>query len=141
MTELDFSHVFSLNLVNSEANHKVGYNLGFLVGLTDNLNRLVDIEQDFLEALQEVELVLLFVQIVEHTAANTLDTEAYPFLKKLFYAENHRGSADKHIEVARIAVLKRCEPEELFHKLVRVDAALQINCDFETVKSCFVTDI
>ena len=56
MTQLDFGYIFCLNFINSEADHKVGYNLFFLLGFADNLDSLINIKQNLLHTLKAVEL-------------------------------------------------------------------------------------
>ena len=51
VAQLNFRHIFRLDLADAEANHQVGDHLFFLLGLPDDGHRLVDIQQDFLEAL------------------------------------------------------------------------------------------
>ena len=50
VAQLDFSHEFCLDLIDTEANHQVGDDLCFLLGLADDGDGLVDIQQDALEA-------------------------------------------------------------------------------------------
>ena len=141
MAQLDLGYILRLNLIDAEANHQVRYNLDLLVGLADNLDRLVDIEKDFFKSLQKVQPLSLFGAIIEGTALDTLNTESNPLVKQFFYSENTRNTCDKHVEVAGVAVLEGGQLEELCHQLVGVGAALEVNCYFETVKTCFVADI
>ena len=51
VAELDLRHVLRLDLVDAEADHQVGDDLGVLLGLPDDLDGLIDVQQDPLEAL------------------------------------------------------------------------------------------
>ena len=48
MTEFYFRNVFRLDLVDTEADHKVWHDLFFLFGFTDDFNCLIYIKQNFL---------------------------------------------------------------------------------------------
>ena len=52
--QLDLRHIFRLDLVDAEADHQIGDDLGFLLRLPDNADGLVNIQQDALQALQQV---------------------------------------------------------------------------------------
>ena len=51
ISQLDFSHIFSLKLVDAEANHKIRHNESVFLCFTDDFDSLVDIEKDFLKTL------------------------------------------------------------------------------------------
>ena len=51
VAELDLRHVLRLDLVDAEADHQVGDDLGLLLCLPDDLDGLIDVQQDPLEAL------------------------------------------------------------------------------------------
>ncbi len=46
VAELDLRHVLGLHLVDAEADHQVGDDLGLALGLADDGDGLVDVEQD-----------------------------------------------------------------------------------------------
>ena len=75
-------------------------------GLADDFNRLVDIEQDFAQTEQQMQLVLLLVEIKEHTAANAFGAPRRPLIEQLGYAEHARHACNQHVEVAGEAVLQ-----------------------------------
>ena len=51
VAELDLRHILRLDLVDAEADHQVGDDLGLLLCLPDDLDGLIDVQQDPLEAL------------------------------------------------------------------------------------------
>ena len=51
VAQLDFRDILRLNLVDAKGNHQVGDNLLLRFGLPDNADCLVNIQQDFLQAL------------------------------------------------------------------------------------------
>lgn len=54
--QLDLRHIFGLRFVDAEGDHQVGYDLLLRLGLADNLDGLVDVQQNLFEAQQQVEL-------------------------------------------------------------------------------------
>ena len=54
VAELDFGDVLSLTLVDREALAEICDDLGFLLGIADDLDRLVDVEQDLAETEEEM---------------------------------------------------------------------------------------
>lgn len=55
VAELKLGNKLGLGLVDIEAAHKVGHDLGLEFGATDDGDGLVDVEQDRLEAVQQVQ--------------------------------------------------------------------------------------
>ena len=78
--QLDLRHIFRLNLVDAEANHQVGDHLSLLLRLTDDGDGLVNIQQDALQALQQVQLFLLLAQHEEDPPLHTVGAPCRPFL-------------------------------------------------------------
>ena len=60
VAELKFGNKLGLGLVDVETLHKVGHDLGFELGAADDGDGLVDVEQDRLEAVQQVQALGLF---------------------------------------------------------------------------------
>ena len=132
MAQLDLRHIFRLRLVDPEADHQVGDNLALLLRLADDLNRLVDIQQDFGKALQQMQLLLALGQVVKGAPAHAFYTEGDPLIEQLFHAEHARHPGDQHIKVAGKRILQRRDAKELLHELLRVYAALEINGQLHT---------
>ena len=49
VAQLDLGDIVCLDLVNAKALHQVGHNVGFLFGVANDANGLVDVEQDLAE--------------------------------------------------------------------------------------------
>ena len=60
VAELKFGNKLGLGLVDVKTLHKVGHDLGLEFGAADDGDGLVDIEQDRLEAVQQVQALGLF---------------------------------------------------------------------------------
>ena len=124
VAQLDFRHVLRLDLVDAKANHQVGHHLGLLLCLPDNADGLVNVQQNQLQALQEVELLPLLLQVEVGAAADALHPEGGPLLQQLPHAQHPGRPGDEHVEVAGEAVLQGGELKQLLHQLVRVGAPL-----------------
>ena len=125
--QLDLRHIFRLNLVDAEADHQIGDDLGFLLRLPDNADGLVNIQQDALQALQKVQLFLLLAQHEEDPPLHAVGPPGSPFLQDLPDTQHLGAAGDQHVEVAGKGVLQRCQLVELGHQLIRVHAPLQID--------------
>ena len=79
MAQLDFGHVLGLHLVDAEANHQVGYDLGFLCGIAHNFNCFIDIQQDSFQAFEQMQALLLALQIVVGAAAHSARKAIHSF--------------------------------------------------------------
>lgn len=90
VAQADIRNKFGLDFVDAEAFHQVRDNICVLFGLADDFNRLVDIEQDFTQTEQQMQLVLLLVEVKEHTAANAFGAPRRPLIEQLGYAEHAR---------------------------------------------------
>ena len=107
VAQLDFRHELGLDLVDSEALHKVGHDVGFELRTADDRDGLVDVEQDRLEAVEQMQAVGLLRQIEVHAATGRLDAPRDPLVQDLAHAHDARIAVDKHIEVAREGILQR----------------------------------
>ena len=125
--QLDLRHIFRLDLVDAEADHQIGDDLGFLLRLPDNADGLVNIQQDALQALQQVQLFLLLAQHEEDPPLHAVGAPRRPFLQNLPDAQHLGAAGDQHVEVAGKGVLQRCQLVELGHQLIRVHAPLQVD--------------
>ena len=125
--QLDLRHIFRLDLVDAEADHQIGDDLGFLLRLPDNADGLVNIQQDALEALQQVQLFLLLAQHEEDPPLHAVGTPRRPFLQNLPDTQHLGAAGDQHVEVAGKGVLQRRQLVEFGHQLVRVHAPLQVD--------------
>ena len=141
MAQLDLRHILGLGLVDAEADHQVGHHLGLLLRLPDDADGLVDVQQNQLQALQEVELLPLLLQIVIGAAADALHPEGGPLLQKLPHPQHPGHAPNEHVEVAGKAVLQGGELKQLLHQLVRVGAPLQVDGDFQAVQTGLVPDV
>ena len=70
-----------------------------------------------------------FGKIEEKLAFDALFAPSNPFLDDLPDTERFGRTADKHVEVAGKAILKRRQAVQFFHELIRVGAAFQIDSD------------
>ena len=125
--QLDLRHIFRLDLVDAETDHQVGDDLGFLLRLSDNADGLVNVQQDALQALQQVQLFLLLAQHEEDPPLHAVGAPRCPFLQNLPDTQHLGATGDQHVEVAGKGVLQRCQLVELGHQLIRVHAPLQID--------------
>ena len=90
VAEFYFRNVFRLDLVDSEADHKVGNNFAFAFGFADNFYRLVNIKKNFLKTFEEMEFVFFAFKVKINSSANTFVSECDPFVDYLANAEDHR---------------------------------------------------
>ena len=141
VAQLDLSHILCLHLVDAEADHQVGHHLGFLFGLAHNAHSLVDIQQNGLQALEQMQALFLALQIVIRTAAHALGAERGPLTQYLAHAHHTRHARDEDIEIAWETVLQRRHAEQLLHHLVRVLPALEVNGQLEAVEIRLVAHV
>ena len=141
MTELDLGNIIRLDFINSEADHQVRNDLALLLGRANYLDRFVDIKKDFLQAFEQVKLILRLAQIKINPALNALGSECYPLVEYLADSHDPRRTRNQHIEVAGEGVLKRSDLIKLLHELVGVCALFEVDCDFKSRLVRFVTDI
>ena len=141
VAELELGNKLCLGLVDVETLHKVGHDLGLELGAADDGDRLVDVEQNCLKAVQQVQALELFTQVKVNAATRGLNTPLDPFVQDLAHAHNAGVAVDQHVEVARERILQRGRAIELGHELVGVDAALKIDGDTQTREVGLVTDV
>ena len=141
IAELKLGNKLGLGLVDVETLHKVGHDLGFELGATDDGDGLVDVEQNCLKAVQQVQALGLFAQVKVNAATRGLNTPLDPLVQNLAHAHNARVTIDQHVEVARERILQRGRAIELGHELVGVDTALKVDGDTQARKVGLVTDV
>ena len=141
VAQLDFGHVFGLDFIDAEADHQVGHHLGLLVGFPDDADSLVDVQQDFLQPPEQVELVLGFLQVEIHPPAHAFGAEGDPLLQDPAHAQHLGHAGDEQVEIAGEGVLQRGHGEQPVHQLVRVDAPLEVDGDFQAVQADFVAHV
>ena len=61
VSQAQVSYIFGLDLVQAKALHQVGHDQVVLLGVADDGDGLVDVQQDGTQAFQQVELVLLLL--------------------------------------------------------------------------------
>ena len=141
VAELELGNKLGLGLVDVETLHKVGHDLGFELGAADDGDGLVDVEQNRLEAVQQVQALGLFAQVKVDAATRGLNTPLDPLVQDLAHAHNTGIAVDEHIEVARERILQRGRAIELGHELVGVDTALKVDGDAQARKVGLVADV
>ena len=141
VAQLDLSHKVCLHLVEAKARHEVRHDVGLALGIADDGNGTVDIEQDLTKALQQVELGALFLQVEEHAPADTLHAPGDPLVENLAHAHHARVSGNEDVEIAGKAVAQRREPEKLLHDLLGVCAALEIDGELQAAEVGLVAHI
>ena len=141
MAQADLRHKFRLCLVDAEADHEVRHDLGFLIRLAHNAHRLVNVEQDGLQAPQKMQLFLLVLQIAGGAAPHAGNAERRPLPQQLAHTHDARHTVHQHIEIAGEAVFQRRHAEQLLHELVRVCPPLEIDRDLQAVQPRLVADI
>ena len=130
IAQLDLRDVLGLDLVDAEADHQIGHDLRVGFRFADDADGLVDVEQDALEALEQMQLFGFFALLEKDPAAHTFRPPRRPFLDDLTHTQHARHPGDENVEVAGKAVEQRGGAEELLHELVRVDAAFEVDGQF-----------
>ena len=125
--QLDLRHELRLRLIDAEADHQVGDDLGLLLGLPHNLHGLIDIQQDLFQSQQQMQLLLAALQVVVNAPADALPTERCPFLQQFPHAQHPGRPGNQHVKVAAEAVLQRRHAEQLLHQPVGIGAALAVD--------------
>ena len=141
VAQLDLRDVFRLYLIDAEADHEVRDDLRIQLRLADDADGLVDIEKNFAEALQEVQLVLLFVHLEIESAPDAFGAPRRPLGENFAHAHHARHTGNENVEVAAERILQRRRLEQLLHELVRVRAALQVDGELQTVQVGFIAHI
>ena len=80
MAQLDLRHILRLHLVDTKCNHQVGDNILLRFGLPDDFDCFVDVQQNLLQAFQQMLFFLLFSQVEVDSALDAQLTEGNPFL-------------------------------------------------------------
>ena len=124
ITQLDFCHVISLDLIDTKADHQIGNNLIFQFGFPDDADGLIDIQQDPLQALQQVEAVFLLLDLEEQAALDAIGTPGGPLLQNLTDTHNPGHTGNEDIKVTGETVLQGSHTEKLLHQLFRLNATL-----------------
>ena len=141
VAQLDFGDKVCLHLIETEARHEVGHDVGLPLGVADDGDGAVDVKQDLAEALQQVELGALFLQVKEHAPPDALHAPRCPLVEDLADAHHARIARDEDVEVAGKAVAQRREPEELLHDLLGVCTALEVDGELQTAEVGLVAHI
>ena len=100
VAELKLGNKLGLGLVDVETLHKVGHDLGLKLGAANDGDGLVDVEQDRLEAVQQVQALGLFAQVKVNAATRGLNAPCDPLVQDLAHAHNAGVAVDQHVEVA-----------------------------------------
>ena len=88
-----------------------------------------------------MELIALFLQIVDKRAAQAFHPERRPLVQNFADAERHRRAADEDVEIAGEIVLQRRKFEQPRHQLFAVAAALEVDGQLEAVEVGFVAHV
>ena len=122
--QADVGYELGLDLVNAKADHQVGHYLRVLLGLPDDADGPVDVQQDALEALEQVQLLLLLLQGEVCAAAHAVAAPGGPLLQDFPHPHHPGHAGDEDVEVAGLGIHQRGHAEQLGHELVRVGAPL-----------------
>ena len=141
VAQLDLGHEVCLHLVEIKARHEVRHHVGLALGIADDGDGAVNVEQDLAEALQQVELGALFLQVEEHAPADALHAPGDPLVEDLAHAHHARVAGDEDVEVAGEAVAQRREPEELLHDLLGICAALEVDGELQAAEVGLVAHV
>ena len=100
LRRLDVGHILGLRLVDAEADHQVGDDLGVLLRLPDDGDGLVDVQQDALQTQQQVQLLLLAAEDEVHPPPHALRAPCGPLLQHLPHPHHPGHPGDEDVEVA-----------------------------------------
>ena len=125
--QADVRHVLGLDPVQAKARHEVGHHHGVLLGLPDDGDGLVDVQEDDPQALEEVELLLLLLEGELGPPADAVGPPGGPPVQDLPHPHDLGHPVHQDVEVAGEGVLEGGGPEELLHELVRVGAPFQVD--------------
>ncbi len=139
--QFDLRHELRLRLVDPEADHQVGNDLGFLLRFADDGDGLVDIQQDPLQTLQQVELIPLFLQHEIDPPPHALGAPGDPLVQNLSHAHDPGHSGDEDIEITAVRILQRRHFKEPRHQLVGIGAALEIHRQLQAAQIALITHI
>ena len=141
MSQLDFSHILRLHFVNAKTDHQIWNNVHFFLGLANDFDGLIDVQQDLLQTLQQVQFLFFLIQIVIYSAFYTHSTECDPFFQQGTYTQDSRCTCNQDIEVTGETVLQRSEAIKFLHQFIRIHATFQIDSKSQTGQIGFVTHI
>ena len=139
--QLDLRHILRLHLIDAKADHQVGDDLGLLLRLPDDPDGLIDIQQDTLQALQQMQLFLFLVEDVVHPALDAVGAPGRPFGEELPHPHDPGHAGNEDVEVAADGVLQGRQAEQLGHQLIRLHAALQVDGQLQTAQVRLVPHI
>ena len=101
-----FRHEIRLDLINAEANHQVGNDLIFQFRLANNRNRFINIQQDPLQALEQVQTVFLLLNLIEQAALDAVGAPCSPLLQDLANAHHAGHTGNQDIEITGKGILQ-----------------------------------
>ena len=107
MAQLDLGNILRLNLINAEAYHQVWHYLALLLGIPDNADGFINIEQYLFKPSQQMQPVGGSLEVECGPAAHAAAAELYPLAEQLTHPEHSRHSVDEDIEVAGERILER----------------------------------
>ena len=141
IAQLDFRDELRLHLVDAEADHQIWNDFRVGLRLADDADGLVDVEQDALEALEQVQLFGFFLLLVIDAAADAFGAPSRPLLDDLPHAEHLRHTGDQDVEVAAEGVAPGGRAEEPLHELFGIDAALEVDRQLQAGEVGLVADV
>ena len=137
----DLGHIFGLHAVDAEAVHQVRHHVRLAFGVADDGDGLVDVEQYLPQALQQVQLLALALQVEEHAPADAFRAPGGPLAEYLAHAHHARVALDKYIEVAGEGVHQRRQAEKFRHQLFRLRPALEVDGQLEAAEVGLVAHV
>ena len=139
--QADVGHILRLDLVNAEADHQIGDDLGLLLCLPDDLDGLVNVQQNFPQTQQQVELVLLLLLVIGGTPPDGLHPPLTPLVQDLPHSHDLGHTADEDVEVAGHTVLEGSQLGQLGHNFLRVCPPFQVDGQFQARQVGFIPHI
>ena len=88
-----------------------------------------------------MQLILFLGQIKIDRPLFALRAPCRPLVQQLAHPEHARHTGDQHVEIARTTVHQRCHLHQAVHQTVRIDTALEVNCDFQTGQIALVAQV
>ena len=127
VSQLNLRHKLRLDLIDAEANHQVGDHLCLQLRSPDDGNGLVNVQENSLQALQQVELLPFFPQLEEDPALHALAAPGSPLLQDLSHSHHPGHTGDENIKIAGVGIHQCGLSEQLLHQLLRVRPPLQVD--------------
>ena len=137
----NIGHVFRLHLVQAKASHQIRDDLGVLLRLPDDFDRLVDVQKNKPQAFEQMQFLRLFLDGKLEASPDTLRPPGNPLIQNVPNSKHLRHPIDKDIEVARLAVHQGRQLEEPIHNPIRVGAAFQVDSQFQAIQVGFVPNV